>query len=141
MGIRAHVKWVAAMWLTSQVSAFAAAPFVLCHDHNVMAQMPAEHECGEMCPMHHHGQQPSPMASDEHHHHHESTESSGPSETPSITCRCTLSDAALAGLTLEASILSPALTVSDDLLSTHVVVPDYAAPTRHHLPETPPPRA
>ena len=141
MGIRAHVKWVAALWLTCQVSAFAAAPFVLCHDHNVMAQMPAEHECGEMCPMHHHGQQPSPKASDEHHHHHESTESSGRSETPSVTCRCTLSDAALAGLTLDAGILLPALTVSDDLLSTQIVVPDYAAPTRHHRPETPPPRA
>jgi hypothetical protein len=137
---------VAALWLTCQVGAFAASPFVLCHDHNVMSRMPAKHECGAMCPMHHHGQQPSQTATHEH-HHHDSTEPSAPqsgtphSGTPSVACRCTVSDAALAGLTLEAGILPLAFTLSDEIISTGVVVSDYAAPTRQQLPETPPPRA
>ena len=68
MRVRAHVRLVAAVWLTCQVVAFAAAPFVLCHDHNVMSQMGAGHECD---PSHPSSRDAAPASSaHEHHHHH-----------------------------------------------------------------------
>ena len=140
MGTPRFTRWVAAVWLTCQVTALAAAPFVLCHDHGVMAQMPAKHECGRMCPMHHQGaQQPSDAA---HHHHHQSTEPvKDASQAASVTCRCTVSDAALAGITLDAGVVQQTFTLSRERLSTRVVVVNYDAPTRNQLPDTPPPRA
>jgi hypothetical protein len=140
MYVRAHVRLVAAVWLTCQVAAFAASPYVLCHDHGVMARMPADHECGKMCPMHHHGQPPATAASQEHHHH----QSEAPGRKPhgaSLDCRCAVSDAALAGLILETAVLAPPLTIVDELNASRVVIPDVSAPSRPQYPETPPPRA
>lgn len=138
MRIRARVRLVAAMWLTCQVVAFAASPYALCHDHDVMAQAPAGHECGRMCPMHHHGQPPASTAA-AHEHHHQSE--APPAGGASLNCRCTVSDAALAALILEAGVVPPAFTLVEEQISTRVVLLDYAAPTRSQLVETPPPRA
>src|SRR5262245_31370006 len=117
MGVRAHVRLVAALWLTCQMAAFAAAPFVLCNDHNVMSQTADSHEC------------------DPKHHHH------GQSDDAALNCRCTLSDAALGALTLDAGILPGAFVLETRLVATRVVLSDYAAPTRSQHPDTPPPRA
>ena len=116
MRVRAHVRLVAAIWLTCQVAAFAASPFVLCYDHNVM-QTAEGHEC------------------DPQHHHH------GSSDDAALRCRCTVSDAALAALTLEAGILPGEFVHETSLATPPVVLPDYAAPTRSQNPDTPPPRA
>ena len=116
MRTRANVRLVAAVWLTCQVAAFAASPFVLCYDHNVM-QMADSHEC------------------DPKHHHH------GDSNEATLKCRCTVSDAALAALTLEAGILPGELVLQISVATPRVVLPDYAAPTRSQEIDTPPPRA
>jgi hypothetical protein len=140
MRVRPHVRLVAVIWLTCQVAAFAASPFVLCHDHGAMTQMSGDHECGRMAPMHHHEQPPSTPAAHEHHHDH-SEAPAGTSGGASLDCRCTISDAALAALILEAGLVPPAFTLAEEQISTRVVNPDYAAPTRSHIPDTPPPRA
>lgn len=120
MRIRAHARIVAAIWLTCQVAAFAASPFVLCYDHSVMAQMPDGHECD---PVH-------------HHHDHDQT-----TDTASLNCRCTVSDAALAALILDTGIIPGAFEFETNVAALPVVLADYAAPTRSHIPDTPPPRA
>jgi hypothetical protein len=117
MGLRDHVRLVAAVWLTCQAVACAAAPFVLCSDHSVMSQTGDAHEC------------------DPQHHHH------GQSDDAALSCRCAVSDAALAALTLEAGILPGEVALETTLVTTRVVLPEYAAPTRSQHPDTPPPRA
>jgi hypothetical protein len=117
MVIRAHVRLVAALWLTCQVAAFAAAPFVLCYDHGVMSQMANRHECDPQ----------------EHHHH-------GHSDDAALNCRCTVSDAALGALTLDAGVLPGEFILETRLVTTRVVLTDYAAPTHSQHPATPPPR-
>ena len=116
MGARAHVRLVAVVWLTCQMVAFAASPFVLCYDHSVM-QMADRHEC------------------DPKHHHH------GDSDEATLKCRCTVSDAALAALTLDAGILPGEIVLETRLAAPRAVLPDYAAPTRSLDIDTPPPRA
>jgi hypothetical protein len=118
MVTRAHVRLVAALWLTCQMAAFAAAPFVLCNDHGVMSQMADSHECDPR-----------------RHHHH------GQSDDASLSCRCTVSDAALGALTLDAGILPGEFILETRLVVARVVLIDYAAPTRSQHPDTPPPRA
>jgi hypothetical protein len=117
VGIRTHVRLVAALWLSCQAIAFVAAPFVLCNDHGVMSQMADAHEC------------------DPQHHHH------GHSDEAAISCRCTVSDAALGALMLDAGILPGDIVVETRLVASPVVLSDYAAPTRSQHPDTPPPRA
>jgi hypothetical protein len=141
MRVRPHVRLVAVIWLTCQVAAFAASPYALCHDHDAMAQVPAGHECGRMCPMHHHGQPPASTTAAHEHHHHQSEAPSVPAGGASLNCRCTVSDAALAALIVEAGVVPPAFTLVEEQISTRVVLVDYAAPTRSQLVETPPPRA
>jgi hypothetical protein len=136
MRIRAHVRLVAAVWLSCQVAAFAASPFVLCHDHGVMPTADG-HECDKT--HHHHGQ---PAATPAGHDHHHSTASQNPaSDNASLNCRCTISDAALAALTLDAGILPGTFAIETNVATTRVVLHDYAAPTRSHIPDIPPPRA
>ena len=119
MGVRAHVRLVAAVWLTCQVTAFAAAPFVLCNDHGVMTQTADRHDCDPA-----------------HHHHHDQA-----GETASLDCRCTVSDAALAALILDAGVLPGEVALQTRLATTAVVLSEYAALARSHHPDTPPPRA
>jgi hypothetical protein len=145
MRVRAHVKLVAALWLTCQVAAFAAAPAVLCHDHGVMAGMADDHECDRMCPMHHHGQPAStPAPSHDHQHHHGAPEATTTAPAPggaSLDCRCPISDAALAGIIHESGIVPGAFTVLSSGISARAVSPDRVTPTRPQHPDTPPPRA
>jgi hypothetical protein len=138
MHVRAHVRLVAAVWLTCQVVAFAAAPFVLCNDHGVMSQTGGAHECDPR-QQHHHGQ-PQAVAAHEHHQHH-SEPTPAPLTDASIDCRCTVSDAALAALTLESGILTSQFVLDTKLAIARVVLPDYAAPARFQQIDTPPPRA
>jgi hypothetical protein len=135
MRVRAHAKLVAAIWLSCQVVAFAAAPFVLCHDHGVMSQTGHGHECDPS--HHHHRRTASSPESHEHHHGTEPPSSGG----AAIDCRCTISDAALAALTLDAGILTGQFALDTKLVVVPVVRGDYAAPTRSQHPDTPPPRA
>ena len=138
MRVRAHVRLVAAVWLTCQAVAFAAAPFVLCNDHGLMIQTGDGHVCG---PQHHHDGQPA-QTSTGHEHHQHATETPAPaSSDAAVNCRCTLSDAALAALTLDAGILPGELVLETKLVTPPVVVPDHAAPTRVQQIDTPPPRA
>ena len=137
MRVRAHVRLVAAVWLTCQMVAFAAAPFVLCNDHAVMSQMGDGHEC---TPQHHHHGQPA-QASTGHEHHHSSESAPAPSTGASLDCRCTVSDAALAALTLDSGILTSEFVLDTKLVTARLVVRDYSAPTRSHQIDTPPPRA
>jgi hypothetical protein len=119
MRVRAHVRIVAAVWLACQAVAFAAAPFVLCNDHGVMRQIGDGHE----------------------HHQHSSEPASTASNDAALNCRCTVSDAALAALTLESGILTSELVLETRLVTARVVLPDDATPTRFHQTDTPPPRA
>jgi hypothetical protein len=137
MCLRAHVRLVAAIWLTCQVAAFAASPFVLCHDHGVM-QTADGHECD---PVHHHHEQPAAATPSHEHHHHSTAASDQTTDRASLNCRCTISDAALAALILEAGVLPGAFAFSPNVTATRVVIPDYAAPTRSQQIDTPPPRA
>jgi hypothetical protein len=118
MRARAHVRLVAAVWLTCQVAAFAASPFVLCHDHSVMSQTADGHECDP-----------------KHHHHGQSDDGAA------LKCRCIVSDAALAALILDVGILPGAFAFETNVAAMPVVPADYSAPTRSHIPDTPPPRA
>jgi hypothetical protein len=138
MRVRAHVRLVAAVWLTCQMVAFAAAPFVLCNDHGVMSRVGDGHECNPQ--HHHHGQaaQPSPAHD---HHHHQSDEPVTPMSNATVDCRCTVSDAALAALTLESGIMTSEFVLETKLVAARAVVPDHAAPTRIQPIDTPPPRA
>ena len=111
---------MAAVWLTCQVAAFAAAPLIVCNDHNVMSRMDEAKAC-------------------EHHHHHETTTTT--SDDAALKCRCTVSDAALAALTLEAGILPGELVLETRPATRPVVLTGYAAPTRSQHPDIPPPRA
>jgi hypothetical protein len=143
MRVRAHVRFVAALWLTGQMTAFAAAPFVVCNDHSVMSQMGDGHECGPQ--HHHHGQPAQPAVGHEHHQQH-GTDATTPSKTtPSenavLDCRCTVSDAALAALLLDSGILPGDIVLGTTLVTTRGVFRDSAAPTRSQHPDTPPPRA
>jgi hypothetical protein len=138
MRVRAHVRLVAVVWLTSQIVAFAAAPFVLCNDHAVMRQMADGHECD---PQHHHHGQPAQPSTAHDHHQHTSDQATTTSGGAMIDCRCTVSDAALAALTLESGILTSEFVLDTTLVPTRVVLPDHAAPTLSHQIDTPPPRA
>ena len=134
--VRAHVRLVATVWLTCQLVAFAAAPFVLCNDHGVMSDVGPGHECD---PRHHHRGEPAqPSSSGEHHHH--GSEPAAPTDA-AIDCRCTVSDAALAALTSELGILANEFVLNTTLVTARVVSRDYAAPTRSDHIDTPPPRA
>ena len=137
MRVRAHVRLVAAVWLTCRMVVFAAAPFVLCNDHNVMSQTGDGHECS---PQHHHHGPPA-ESSTGHEHHHASEPVPTPSNDAAINCRCTVSDSALAALTLESGILTSEFVLDTKLVIAPVVQPDYAAPTRSQKIVTPPPRA
>lgn len=138
MRVRGHVRLVAMVWLTCQVVAFAAAPFVLCNDHNVMSQVGSAHECDPQ-QHHHHGQ---PAETPNHEHHHGASEPrSTTSNDAALNCRCTVSDAALAALTLESGVLTSEFVLDTKLVTASVVVRDYAAPTRSQQIDTPPPRA
>jgi hypothetical protein len=137
MRLRAHVRLVAAVWLTCQAVAFAAAPFVLCHDHNVMSHMGSGHECE---PSHHHHSEPA-QTSTTHEHHQHTSEVPPVKSGAALNCRCTVSDAALAALTLEAGVLPGELVVETKPVTVPVVFPDRAAPTRVQQIDTPPPRA
>jgi hypothetical protein len=119
MGIRAHVRVVAAVWLTCQVTALAAAPFVLCNEYSVMTQMADRHDCDPM----------------QHHHDGQTTDSA------SLNCRCTVSDAALAAMLLDTGILPGELVLETRLVDVPVIITDHSAPTQSHIPDTPPPRA
>lgn len=138
MRLRAHVRLVAAVWLTCQAVAFAAAPFVLCHDHNVMSHMGSGHECD---PSHHHHSEPAQTSTTHEHHQHTSEAPPTTSSDALLDCRCTVSDAALAALTLEAGVLPGELVIETMLVTTPVVLTDRAAPTRVQPIDTPPPRA
>src|SRR5688572_952439 len=138
MGVRAHVRLVAAVWLTCQMVAFAAAPFVLCNDHNVMSQTGDGHECS---PQHHHHGQPAQSSAGHEHHQHASEPAPSTSNDATINCRCTVSDSALAALILESGILTSEFVLDTKLVIASVVQPDYAAPTRSQPIDTPPPRA
>ena len=137
MRVRAHVRLVAAVWLTCQMVAFAAAPFVLCNDHAVMSQMGVGHECS---PQHQHHGQPAETSTG-HEHHHTSEPAPASSTDAVLDCRCTVSDAALAALTLESGILTSEFVLDTKLVTARVVVRDDAAPTGSHQIDTPPPRA
>ena len=137
MRVRAHVRLVAAVWLTCQMVAFAAAPFVLCNDHGVMSEVVSGHEC---VPQHHHGQSAQPATGHEH-HQHASEPATTTQKDAAINCRCTVSDAALAAMTLESGILTGEFVLQTRLVTARVVLPDYAAPTRIQPIDTPPPRA
>jgi hypothetical protein len=135
----AHIRLVAAVWLTCQVAAFAAAPFVLCcNDHGVTSQTRSEHACDPQ-PHHHDQAAPTPAAHD--HHQHASELETSTSSDAVVNCRCTVSDAALAALTLESGILTGEFALEAKLVTARVVLPDYAASTRSHRFDTPPPRA
>jgi hypothetical protein len=139
MRVRAHIRLVAMVWLTCQVVAFAAAPFVLCNDHNVMSQLGSAHECDPQ-QHHHHGQ--SAQTPTKHEHHHSASEAaSTTSNDAALNCRCTVSDAALAALTLESGVLTSEFVLDTNLVTASVVVRNYAAPTRSQPIDTPPPRA
>ena len=138
MRLRTHVRLVAAVWLTCQAVAFAAAPFVLCHDHNVMSQLGSGHECD---PTHHHHSEPAPTSTAHEHHQHTSEAPPRTSNDASLNCRCTVSDAALAALTLEAGVLPGEFVVETRPVATPVVLFDRAVPTRVPQIATPPPRA
>lgn len=137
MRLRAHVRLVAAVWLTCQAAAFAAAPFVLCHDHNVMSQTGGGHECD---PSHHHHSEPAQTSTAHEHHQHTSEVPPTTSNDAALNCRCTVSDAALAALTLEAGVLPGELVVETKPATSPVVVPDREALTRFPQIDTPPPR-
>jgi hypothetical protein len=140
MRVRAHVRLIAAVWLSCQVVAFAAAPFVLCHDHNVMSQTGAGHECDTS--HHHHGDAaPAPSAHEHHHQHTSEAPTSTTSNDAALNCRCTLSDAALAALILETAVIPGEFVVETTLVAMPVVLADRAAPTRVQQIDTPPPRA
>lgn len=132
------MRLVAAVWLTCQAVAFAAAPYVLCHDHNVMSQMGSGHECD---PSHHHHSEPAQTSTTHEHHQHTSEAPPTTSSDALLDCRCTVSDAALAALTLEAGVLPGELVIETMLVTTPVVLTDRAAPTRFQPIDTPPPRA
>ena len=132
-----RVKLVATIWLCCQMVAFAAAPYVLCTDHDLMA-MSEGHKCG---PTHHHHEQPVSTESSHAHHHHPTAASSTTTNTATLDCRCTLSDAALAALMLDSGIVLGAFTLEQNAAPVPVVLADYAAPTRSLIPDTPPPRA
>lgn len=136
MRVRAHVRLVAAVWLTCQVVAFAAAPFVLCDDHGVMSDVADGHERDPQ--HHHHGPAAEPATAHQHHHASEPTTTTPTDAT--IDCRCTVSDAALAALTLDSGILTNEFVLDTRLVTARVVVRDYAAPTRSQHIDTPPPR-
>ena len=125
MRVRAHVRLVAAVWLTCQMVAFAAAPLVLCNDHGVMSEVVSGHECDSQ--HHHPGQSAQPATTKQN--------------DAAINCRCTVSDAALAAMTLESGILTGEFVLQTRLVTSRVVLPDYAAPTRIQTIDTPPPRA
>jgi hypothetical protein len=135
MRVRTHVRVVAAVWLICQAAAFAAAPFVLCHDHGVMSQMGDGHECG---PQHHHHGEPAATA---HDHHQHGSEAATTTSDAVINCRCSVSDAALAALILDAGVLPGEFVFETRLVTARVVLADYASPTRSQHPDTPPPRA
>jgi hypothetical protein len=139
MRVRAHVRLVAAVWLTCQMAAFAVAPFVLCNDHGVMSQTGSGHECDPQ--QHHHHGQPAQAATSPEHHHHASEQAPATSNDAMLNCRCTVSDAALAALTLETGVLTTEFVLDTKLVIAPVVLPDHAAPTRSHQIDTPPPRA
>jgi hypothetical protein len=128
------------VWLTSQVVAFAAAPFVLCNDQAVMSRMGEDHDCG---PQHHHHQQSAePAQTSSGHEHHQASESAtSHSSDAMLDCRCSVSDAALAALILESGVLTHEFVLDTKLVTARVVVRDYAAPTRSRHIDTPPPRA
>lgn len=132
-----RVKLVATIWLCCQVAAFAAAPYVLCNDHDLMA-MSDGHRCG---PTHHHHEQPASTESSHAHHHHSTAASNTATNTAALDCRCTVSDAALAALMLDSGIVRGAFTLEQSVAPLPVVIADYAAPTRSLIPDTPPPRA
>ena len=140
MRVRGHVRLVATVWLTCQMVAFAAAPFVLCNDHDVMSQIADDHDCG---PQHHHHQQHAEPAktSAGHEHHHASETATSHSSDAMLDCRCSVSDAALAALILESGVLTNEFVLDTKLVTARVVIGDYAAPTRSHHIDTPPPRA
>ena len=138
MGVRAHVRLVAMVWLTCQMVAFAAAPFVLCNDHGVMPDVANGHECD---PQHHHHSQPASLASGHEHHQHATEPTTTSQSDAAINCRCTVSDAALAALTLESGILTHEFVLDTKLATGRVVSLDHAAPTRFQQIDTPPPRA
>jgi len=139
MRVRGHIRLVATIWLTCQVVAFAAAPFVLCNDHAVMSQMGGDHECS---PQHHHGHSAEPpQTSTGHEHHHASETATSHSSDAMLDCQCSVSDAALAALTLESGVLTNEFVLDTKLVTASVVVRDYAAPTRSQQIDTPPPRA
>jgi predicted cobalt transporter CbtA len=140
MRIRARVRLVAAIWLTCQVAAFAASPYALCHDHSVM-QMADGHECDASHRHQHQHEQPASAPASHEHHHHQAEAPNPASDRASLDCRCTVSDAALAALILDAGIVPGIFTLDTKIAPTRVVFPDYAAPTRSHIPDTPPPRA
>jgi hypothetical protein len=137
MRVRAHVRLVAAVWLTCQMVAFAAAPFVLCNDHGVMSQVGDGHECSPQ--HHHHGQAAQPSTA--HDHHHQSEKPATPASNATVDCRCTVSDAALAALILESGIMTSEFVLETTLVTARVVLPDHAALTRIQTIDTPPPRA
>ena len=141
MRVRARVRLVAAVWLTCQMVAFAAAPFVLCNDHGVMSDVSAGHECDPRDPRHHHHGQATQPATAHEHHQHASEPATTTQNDATINCRCTVSDAALAALTLESGILTGEFVLETTLVTARVVLPDYAAPTRIQPIDTPPPRA
>ena len=137
MRLRAHVRLVATVWLTCQAVAFAAAPFVLCHDHNVMSQMGDGHDCD---PAHHHHSESAQTSTAHEHHQHTSEAPPTTSNDASLNCRCTLSDAAIAALTLEAGVLPGELVVTTMPVASPVVLIDRAALVRFQQIDTPPPR-
>jgi hypothetical protein len=140
MRVRGHVRLVATVWLTSQVVAFAAAPFVLCNDQAVMSRMGEDHECSPQ--HHHHGHSAeAPQTSTGHEHHHASEPTTSTSSDAMLDCQCTVSDAALAALTLESGVLTREFALDTKLVTARAVVRDYAAPTRSQHIDTPPPRA
>jgi hypothetical protein len=138
MRVRAHVRLVAAVWLTCQMVAFAAAPFVLCNDHDVMSDVGSAHECD---PRHHHHGQAAPPATAHEHHQHASEPATPTQSDAAINCRCTVSDAALAALILESGILTNEFVLDTKLVTARVVLPDDATFTHILQIDTPPPRA
>ena len=132
-----RVRLVAMVWLTCQVVAFGAAPFVLCNDHSVMSQMGDGHDCGPQ--HHHHG--PAQTSTGHEHHQHASAPAATTSNDAVLDCRCTVSDAALAALMLESGILTSEFAFETTLVGARMVLPDHAAPTRFRQIDTPPPRA
>jgi|SRR5678815_3649239 hypothetical protein len=140
MRLRGHVRLVAIVWLTCQMVAFAAAPFVLCNDHGVMSRIGDDHECTPE--HHHHGHAAQPAeTSTGHEHHHASETATSHSSDAMLDCQCSVSDAALAALTLESGVLTNEFVLDTKLVTAPVVIRDYAAPTRSQHIDTPPPRA